>query len=70
MLMVEQGNGSSEEAGPLQEAFKRLAFPDENVRPTTSNMSPTAEIAGHMKQVAAKVLAIQTLNPIQTTTSD
>lgn len=48
-----QVNASGEEAGPLQEAFKKLAFPDENCQPETNTLTglPHRARASHLQEV-------------------
>ena len=51
VLVFMQVGVDGEGAGPLQEAFGRLAYPDENARPgPTAGASPAA-VADHMHQV-------------------
>ena len=45
------------EAGPLQEAFKKLAYPDENIRPMGAVVS-TAGVSDHMQQVLLSIIAL------------
>ncbi len=45
-------NEESEEAGPLQKAYSRLTYPDENERPSfNAHASPL--LSGHLLQVIA-----------------
>ena len=53
-------NASGEEIGPLQEAFKKLAFPDENCRPASSPLVglPSWTRADYMQQVDCRQICI------------